>query len=188
MASGVWEVSTSCPVASPGSPSVLLVEVPEAEPAVARHRERLDATALLGIPAHVTVLFPFMPPEAIGPPVLGVLERLFAAVGRFRFELARADWFGDEVLWLAPRDFAPFRALTQGVYEAFPAFPPFEGRHDDVIPHLTVGIGHPVEEMRAAERSVREYLPIEACAAAVTLMTEQSAGGQWARAASFALA
>ena len=179
---------TSCPVAGPGSQSVLLVEVPEAEPAVARHRERLDANAPLGIPAHVTVLFPFMPPEMIGPPVLGDLERLFAAVRRFRFELARTDWFGDEVLWLAPRDPAPFRALTQRVYEAFPAFPPFGGQHDVVIPHLTVGNRHPVQEMRAAEKSVREHLPIEACAAAVTLMTEQSAGGQWARAARFTLA
>jgi 2'-5' RNA ligase len=155
---------------------------------VARHRERLDANALLGVPAHITVLFPFMPPEAIGPPVLRVLERLFAAVHRFHFELADTDWFGDQVLWLAPRDPAPFRALTQRVYEAFPAFPPFGGRHDDVVPHLTVGMGHPVEEMRAAEESVQEHLPIGACAAAVTLMIEQSAGGQWARAASFALA
>jgi 2'-5' RNA ligase superfamily len=179
---------TSCPVVSAGLQSVLLVEVPEAEPAVARHRERLDANALLGIPAHVTVLFPFMPPQMIGPPVLGDLERLFAAVRRFRFELARTDWFGDEVLWLALRDPVPFRALTQCVYEAFPGFPPFGGRHDDVIPHLTVGSGHPVEDMRAAEKSVREHLPIGACAAAVTLMTEQSAGGQWARAARFALA
>jgi hypothetical protein len=107
---------------------------------------------------------------------------------RFRFELARTDWFGDEVLWLALRDPVPFRALTQCVYEAFPGFPPFGGRHDDVIPHLTVGSGHPVQDMRAAEKAVREHLPIGACAAAVTLMTEQSAGGQWARAARFALA
>ena len=62
-------------MASPGSQGVLLVEVPEAEPAVARHRERLDANAPLGIPAHITVLFPFTPPEVIGPPVLGDLGR-----------------------------------------------------------------------------------------------------------------
>jgi 2'-5' RNA ligase len=129
-----------------------------------------------------------MSPEMIGPPVLDDLERLFAAVRRFRFELARTDWFGDEVLWLAPRDPAPFRALTQCVYEEFPAFPPFKGRHDDVKPHLTVGIGHPVKDMRAAEKSIQVDLPIEASAIAVTLMTEQSAGGLWARAARFALA
>jgi hypothetical protein len=47
---------------------------------------------------------------------------------------------------------------------------------------------HPVQDMRAAERSIQEHLPSEACAAVVTLMTEQSAGGQWATAAQFTLA
>jgi hypothetical protein len=42
--------------------------VPEAEPAVRHHREHLDANAPLGIPAHITVLFPFMPPETIDAP------------------------------------------------------------------------------------------------------------------------
>jgi len=178
----------SCLVARPGSQSALIVEVPEAEAAVARHRERFDANASLGIPAHFTVLFPFMSPGAIGPPVLGQLECLFASVCGFRFQLARTAWFSDEVLWLAPRDPAPFRALTGRVYEAFPAFPPFGGQYSDVVPHLTVGQGHLVTDMRAAGESVRERLPIEARAAAVTLMTEQSAGGRWARAARFTLA
>ena len=73
----------------PGPHSGLIVEIPEAEPGVARHRERLDANALLGVPAHITVLFPFMPPETIGPLALAELEDLFAAVSRFRFQLDR---------------------------------------------------------------------------------------------------
>jgi len=54
---------------------------------VAQHRERLDANAPLGIPAHITVLFPFMPPGAIDAAVLDQLEHLFAAISRFRFQL-----------------------------------------------------------------------------------------------------
>jgi hypothetical protein len=57
-----------------------------------------------------------------------------------------------------------------------------------VIPHLTIGHGHPVNVLRAAEQSVQAQLPIEADATTVTLMTEQSAGGQWAKAATFTLA
>jgi hypothetical protein len=34
-------------------------------PAVRRHRERLDENARLGIPAHITVLYPFLPADAI---------------------------------------------------------------------------------------------------------------------------
>lgn len=34
--------------------SALLVTVPAAEPAVARHRSRLDTSAAVGVPAHIT--------------------------------------------------------------------------------------------------------------------------------------
>jgi 2'-5' RNA ligase len=176
------------PVTSPGPQSALIVEVPEAEPVVRQHRERLDASAPLGIPAHITVLFPFMPPAKIDEPVLAQLERLFAAVSRFRFRLDHTAWFGDTVLWLAPRDPRLFRALTQCVYETFPAFPPFEGQFGDVVPHLTVGHGRPLNELRTAEKSVRAHLPIEGHAPAVTLMIQQSAGRQWTKAATFTLA
>src|SRR5215467_8791536 len=128
---------------SPGPQSGLIIEVPEAEPAVRQHRQRLDASAPLGVPAHITVLFPFMPPETIGTAALTELGQLFANVSPFRFRLDRTDWFGDDVLWLAPRDPDPFRALTQRVFRAFPAFPPFEGQFEDVVPHLTIGHGHP---------------------------------------------
>ena len=174
-------------MADPGPHSGLIVEVPEAEPAVARHRERLDASARLGIPAHITVLFPFMPPPAIGPAALTELEHLLAAVRQFRFQLDYTAWFGDDVLWLAPRDPGPFRALTRAVVEAFPAFPPYGGQFGDSTPHLTVGHGHPVTSLRAAEEAVRPHLPIDAQATAVTLVTQQSTGGLWTKAATFTL-
>lgn len=175
------------PMASSGPHSGLIIEVPEAEPAVRHHRERLDSSAPLGVPAHITVLFPFMPPETIDPAALTKLGELFADVSGFRFRLDRTNWFGDEVLWLAPRDPGPFRALTLRVFQAYPAFPPFGGQFADVVPHLTIGHEHPLDDLRIAEDSVQARLPIEASATAVTLMTQQSAGGRWAKAAAFAL-
>jgi hypothetical protein len=41
--------------------------------------------------------------------------------------------------------------------------------------------------MRTAEEAIQDSLPIDACAAAVALMTEQSAGGRWTKAATFTL-
>lgn len=174
-------------MASVGPHSGLIIEVPEAEPAVRHHREHLDASAPLGVPAHITVLFPFMPPETIGPVALAKLGELFADISRFRFRLDHTGWFDEEVLWLAPHDPGPFRALTRRVSQAYPAFRPYEGQYADVIPHLTIGHGHPVDDLRTAESSVRARLPIEASATAVTLMTQQSAGGHWTRAAAFTL-
>lgn len=171
----------------PGSQSGLIIEVPAAERAVRRHREQLDSSAPLGIPAHITVLFPFAPPESIGTEVLRALEHLFAGVRPFQFQLSHTAWFGADVVYLAPRDQEPFRALTQRVFEAFPAFPPFGGQFDDVVPHLTIGHGHPVGELRAAEDAVRAFVPVDASATSITLMTQQSPCGHWSKTAVFTL-
>jgi hypothetical protein len=174
-------------MAGTGLESALILEVPEAERAVRRHRERLDANAALGIPAHITVLSPFMPPEMIDAAVLGQLRELFADVGRFEFRLDRTAWFDDAVLWLGPAEPGPFQDLTERVFGAFPAYPPFGGRHDVLVPHLTVGHGHPLDEMRAAEGAIQAFLPIAARATAVTLVTEQLAGGPWGKTTTLAL-
>jgi 2'-5' RNA ligase len=175
-------------VTSPGPQSGLIVEIPEAEPAVRQLRQRLDPSAAAGVPAHITVLFPFMPPNAIDAAVLAELGRLFAGARAFSVRLGHTDWFGDEVLWLAPRDPAPFRALTERVHAAFPAFPPFEGRFEDVVPHLTVADRQPLSDLRAAEAAVQAHLPVEARVTAVTLITKQAAGARWSRTATFSLA
>jgi 2'-5' RNA ligase len=175
-------------VTSLSGQSGLIVDVPEAEPAVGRYRERLDVSASLGVPAHITVLFPFVPATEVDSGVLDQLRRLFAGISGFSFRLERTDWFGDDVLWLAPDDPGPFRALTQRAYQAFPAFAPYQGQFDDVVPHLTVGRGHPLGELRAAEEAVRADLPIEARVGAVTLVTQQPIGERWTKAAVFDLA
>jgi 2'-5' RNA ligase superfamily len=167
--------------------SALIVEVPAAEPVVGRHRSELDANARLGIPAHITVLAPFMPTSRLRAEERARLKSLFAAVKAFDFRLDHANWFGTTVLWLGPQDPTPFRELTAAVFAAFPEFPPFEGQFEDVVPHLTVGLESPVEAMRRAERDIKSKLPVPGRAAAVTLMNELSPVGRWEAFASFPL-
>jgi hypothetical protein len=174
-------------VASPGPQSALIIEIPEAEPAVRRHRDRLDASASLGVPAHITVLYPFAPPQMIDNAMRAVLASLFASVGGFAFRLDHTDWFGNDAVWLGPRDPGPFRTLTEMVCQAFPAYPPYEGQFDEIVPHLTVGDRHPLSDLRAAESAVQARLPIEATAHAVALMTQQTSGGRWRKVATFSL-
>jgi len=128
-----------------------------------------------------------MPPETVDAGALARLDELFAESGPFEFQLDRTSWFRADVLWLGPRDARPFRSLTQHVFSAFPDFPPFEGEFEDVIPHLTIGHGHPVTELRSAEDLVQARLPINGRAAAVTLVAQRSAGGYWTRVATFSL-
>jgi 2'-5' RNA ligase superfamily len=179
--------------ARPGWETALLLPVPAAEPAVGQHRARFDEAARDGVPAHITVLYPFLSPAGIDEALLASLGRLFAGLASFEFTLDKIRWFGDELVWLGPRDPAPFTALTDLVFAAYPSCPPYGGRHAEVIPHLTIGhLGGP-EALRAAAESVGPYLPIEAAAAEVILMAGPRPGiagtppGQWRTAATFPL-
>ena len=60
--------------------SALIVSIPEAEEAVALHRAQFDDAAAFGIPAHVTVLFPFMPPSKVNAHVIGTLAAAISTV------------------------------------------------------------------------------------------------------------
>jgi hypothetical protein len=83
---------------SPADPqSALLILVPAAEPVVGAYRARLDAGARDGVPAHLTVLYPFLRPALIDDAVLTSLAVLFGASPVFTFSLDRVGWFGDEV-------------------------------------------------------------------------------------------
>jgi len=173
--------------------SALLVAVPEAEPAVGEHRARLDSSARDGVPAHLTVLYPFLPPASIDGAVLGSLHGLFAEFAPFEVALDRVCWFDEDVVWLAPRDDGPFRALTGAVFAAFPNCPPYGGGYADVIPHLTIGDRDDPKALRAAAEAVRGNLPIEARITEVTLMAGPAQGnpatqpGRWRTLAAFPL-
>jgi 2'-5' RNA ligase len=160
---------------------------------VGERRARLDASARDGVPAHLTVLYPFLPPALIDDAALTSLAALFAAFPAFAFTLDRVGWFGGNVVWLGPRDDEPFRALTALAFEAFPSCAPYGGQHDEVVPHLTIGHQGGASALRAAAEVVRPSLPIEATATQVTLMTGPRPGtagtlpGQWRPAAAFPL-
>jgi hypothetical protein len=173
--------------------TALLLPVPTAEPVVGQHRARLDASARDGVPAHITVLYPFLPPAGIDETLLASLGLIFAGFDAFEYTLDKVGWFGEAVVWLGPRDPAPFTALTNLVFVAFPSCPPYGGRHAEVIPHLTIGhLGGP-QALGTAALSVVPRLPIEAAATEVILMagprpgTPDTPAGQWRIIATFPL-
>jgi len=166
--------------------SGLIVTVPQAEPAVSAWRSQLDPMAALGVPAHLTVLFPFVPPAGIDEATRTTLRELLSSVTTFDFSLVATRWFADTVVWLAPDPDAPFRVLTQAVADAFPAYPPYGGQFPDPVPHLTIADRGPPEAMHAAEQQLQRALPIRSIAGSVTLLTELPTG-RWDQTATFFL-
>ncbi len=169
--------------------SALVVTVPEAEPLVGRLRQLHDPSAAVGVPAHVTVLYPFVPPAAIDALLESRLADLFAAMAAFDYRFERVDRFGDTTVYLAPEPAAAFSALTAAVAAQWPDYPPYGGAHDTVIPHLTVGdqlVAGGVDRVFAeAAAALARAGSVRGRAGAVDLIIE--GGGRWSTASSFPL-
>jgi hypothetical protein len=150
--------------------SALLIPVPEVEPYVATWREQLDPASRRGIPAHVTALFPFVPPASLDRGTIDTLAQLLSSVNEFEFTFVSTAWFDDRVLYLAPTPDDGFRKLTWLLKSAFPQYLPYEGKYDEPLPHLTIGDGAPADELRRAEEALRPSFPIVATAKELWLM------------------
>jgi 2'-5' RNA ligase len=140
--------------------------------------------AELGIPAHVTLIFPFVPAAKIADELVGELRELFAGQPAFSFTLARVARFQD-VAWLAPDPSDPFRRLTELIFSRYPDYPPYEGIHEEVIPHLSVGRGDAAFQDEV-DTTLSPHLPIAAHVGEVTLIVEDEAG-HWSESERFPL-
>lgn len=180
-------MTTAGQASGPRAESALVIELPEVEPLVADIRLAHDPAAALGVPAHVTILFPFVPPARLEPPVLDVIESIAASRPIFDVRFERVAAF-DTAIYLDPVPDTPFRALTRAVHEAFPGYPPYEGRFDDVIPHLTLAMGRPDEMTSLVDpiaESLAARLPIDVRVDALDLLVFD--GTRWHREASWPL-
>lgn len=169
--------------------SALIIAVPEAEPLVKAFRDRFDASAAAGVPAHITILYPFIPPDKITPEALAELHDLFAQFQAFEFALPETRRFPD-VFYLTPSPAEPFKALTQAIVERYPAYPPYGGAFAEVIPHLTIADVDEPDQLETVERDFLNrhgaQLPVKAQASEILLLDNTS--GRWEMRQAFDLA
>jgi 2'-5' RNA ligase len=123
------------------------------------------------MPAHVTVLYPFMAPELLTSEVRDELGELFGRCDSFDFTLSEVRWFDRRVVHLAPEPVEKFRALTATVTAKFPEYQPYEGAFEEVMPHVTIGEDARYAFMRVAGALVKPWLPIKGRVTEVWLMT-----------------
>jgi 2'-5' RNA ligase len=121
---------------STGPASAVVVRVP-LPAGLARLRARRDWAASVGVPPHVTILFPFLPAERLDRGVRDELAAIAGTVEPFEVAFERVGRFPG-VVYLAPEPAAPFSALTEAVHARFPGFPPYDGAFETVVPHLTI--------------------------------------------------
>lgn len=174
------------------SVSALIVPVAPAEPVVADLRSRLDPAAALGVPAHITLLHPFMAPERIDAAVLARIDAVARAAPEFVFRLASIARFPG-TLYLTPEPSAPFVALTRALWREFPEHPPYGGRHAGIVPHLTVGQAadagaDAAHDAAAGMLAARLPKPDGIGARCDRILLIENASGRWRTLHAFALA
>lgn len=169
--------------------SALVIPIPDLEPVVGPCRWRHDPVARLGVPAHVTVHFPWCPADTVDAATLAEVGAIAASVPPIEVTFAELRWFGDQVAWLAPEPDRPFRDLASRSAARWPDYPLYSGEFADVIPHLTLGElsrGGDADALRAETAALGEALPLRARADAVVWLT-LGADGHWSQAARVAL-
>ena len=166
--------------------SVLVVPVAGVPAAVDEWRERTcNAKPSGGIPAHITVLFPFVPAAELDAARIAEVEALFGDVRGFDFQLRELRAF-PRILYLAPEPDAPFALLTRTMIERYPEYPPYGGAHGEVVPHLTVAEGDQ-RTLEIARTAIAPSLPVSARCEELLLLAE-AARGRWTERARIALA
>jgi 2'-5' RNA ligase len=167
--------------------SALIVAVPEAEALVGRFREKYDSSAAVGVPAHVTLIYPFLAPDAVGVPEISALTTLFASERPIDVTFARCARFGSRVLYLAPEPQEPLLRLMRRIWERWPECPPYGGTipADAVRPHLTVSDSVTGDQLDRIDLAVAGGLPVRTRFAEALLIEERT--GRWTTRARFAI-
>ena len=175
---------TSSGTSSGRRQSALLIPVPDAEPVVGPWRHEHDPVAPAGVPAHITLIVPWLPPDEITDADLAELADVLADVAPWRFSLDRVGWFARRVLYLAPTPAEPFVELTHRLAERF-ATPPWDDEFDEVVPHLTIGHAVDGSELGPVAAALEPQLPLACAAQEVWVMVGD--GTTWERRAAVAL-
>ncbi|MGW6316399.1 2'-5' RNA ligase family protein [Streptomyces sp. NPDC055099] len=162
----------------PGTTAVLVL-LPDAEPLLELAVQVDPRVVRPGVPAHATLLYPWLPAEMIGP---NDVERLRAVlvgaapdVGRIPLRLTEVERTEAFVGVPVPE----LRAMATAVRAAFPEQVPYGGQFGDDPPvHVTVSLDATDQTAADITRHVTGRLPITTAVSAVHVVALSSDGWQ----------
>lgn len=160
--------------------SGLVLAIPSLAGVLDRWRHQTVPMATLGVPAHVTALYPWVPAPATGQ-ALARLQESVRGLAPLTLTFSQLGTFPSGVLYLRPEPEDEVRHLSQVLQSAFPECLPYGGEFPDPVPHLTVALTQPdalAELRRDAEEGLASELPVTAKVTHLTVM-EQQHDGRW---------
>ena len=171
------------------APTVIIVPVPEAEPAVDLLRRANTPDGADGMPAHVTLIYPFTDDSQLVAGRIAEVRAVLEHFSAFEFVLSEVRRFdnlpNESYVWLAPTPSWPFVEMIEELASPFPEPPPFGGAFATVIPHLTIAASTDEDLLDRVANQAADALPIRARAETACIM--QRVNGLWRLSAEFLL-
>ena len=117
--------------------ALLIIPPPPVQAFCYPWREQYDQESFGRVPAHITLLYPFVPPEIVDEAVTQ-LEQICADTLAFEIVLSKYDKF-EGALILEPENPEPITNLFNKLAKAFPEYAVHEGKQGGGLhPHLTL--------------------------------------------------
>ena len=162
---------------SPSNRSAVIVRVP-LPAGLERLRRDAIGNAADGVPAHATLLYPFVAPGRLTQDVRDLIAGVAAEHGVFEFSLAGAARWPDTV-YVRLEPASPVVRLQAALARSFPAFPIY-GRDAGFgfVPHVSVAEGSAVDDPRTMAARAWGALPLPRRAAAIEVIA-RGPGGRW---------
>ena len=131
-----------------------------------------------GMPAHLTLLYPFVDAEGLVVGHAHEAQRALSTVQPFDCSFSSIGRFDDPpvAIYLEPDPAEQFTAMVEALMTAFPEFPPYGGAVDEVVPHLTLVETADTNVWKAAEALVTPKLPIHASVQRFSIYKQTIAG------------
>jgi 2'-5' RNA ligase len=143
-----------------------------------RIRRRLVHNAPDGVPAHMTLLHPFVEPGRLGSDVRRTLAEVAAGHAPFDYQLSEmATW--PLAVYVAVRPVEPFVRIQHDLQDAFFDFPIYGETADfEFVPHVTIADRDHVAEPGLERDRAWRALPQPARALAIDVIGK-GADGRW---------
>lgn len=126
------------------------------------------------IPLSLTLLYPWIPADAVAEADLADLRAFFAARPPLEFDLVRVAELPGIVVYAVPEPDDDLRATMQALWARYPLHPPYGRPGSDPPPHATLGrlVGDDAITLEGAAKRVEPLLPVRCDVREVTLMEE----------------
>ena len=141
-----------------------------------RLRRRSVPDAPEGLPAHLTLLYPFVEPRGLDARVRDSIEVVAAGHRPFDYRLVAAARWPDTV-YVAVDPTKPFVAIQTDLAHAFPGYPIYGEPADFAfVPHVTIAEGAAIDDPAQNDDAAWAALPRPGRAVALEVIADDGRG------------